>query len=111
ILIDDGLIELKIISKTDTDITCVVVNVGELGQQKGVNVPDTSIGLPNITEQDVKDILFGIEQGVDFIAASFVRNAEAIKEIRQLLKANGGDHIDIIAKIESKEGVDNIDRI
>lgn len=111
ILIDDGLIELKIISKTDMDITCVVVNGGELGQQKGVNVPDTSIGLPNITEQDVKDILFGIEQGVDFIAASFVRNAEAIKEIRQLLKANGGDHIDIIAKIESKEGVDNIDRI
>ncbi|MGI6012543.1 MAG: pyruvate kinase [Ruminococcus sp.] len=111
ILIDDGLIELKVVSKTDTDITCVVQNGGELGQQKGVNVPDTCIGLPNITAQDKKDILFGIEQGVDFIAASFVRNADAIKEIRSLLKNNGGDHIDIIAKIESKEGVDNIDRI
>ncbi|MGI6006462.1 MAG: pyruvate kinase [Ruminococcus sp.] len=111
ILIDDGLIELKVVSKNDTDITCVVINGGELGQQKGINIPDTSIGLPNITEQDISDILFGIEQGVDFIAASFVRNADAIKEIRHLLKCNGGDHIDIIAKIESKEGVDNIDRI
>ena len=71
ILIDDGLIELKIISKTDTDITCVVVNGGELGQQKGVNVPDTSIGLPNITEQDVKDILVWNRAGRGFYRGFF----------------------------------------
>lgn len=111
IMIDDGLIELRIDEITETDIICTVLNGGELGQQKGVNVPNCKIGLPSITEQDKKDILFGIEQGVDFIAASFVRNSSAIKEIRQLLKENGGEKIDIIAKIENMEGVDNIDKI
>ncbi len=111
ILVDDGLIELKVESTTHTDVVCTIVNGGELGERKGINIPGTSTNLPNITEQDVKDILFGIEQGVDFIAASFVRNADAIKEIRTLLKENGGEHIDIIAKIESIEGVANIDRI
>ncbi len=111
ILVDDGLIELKVESTTHTDVVCTVVNGGELGERKGINIPGTSTNLPNITEQDVKDILFGIEQGVDFIAASFVRNADAIKEIRSLLKEHGGEHIDIIAKIESIEGVANIDRI
>ena len=111
ILIDDGLIELRIDDVTDTDIVCTVINGGELGQQKGINVPNANIGLPNITEQDRNDILFGIEQEVDFIAASFVRNAEAIREIRQILKDNGGDRIDIIAKIENMEGVRNIDKI
>ena len=80
ILIDDGLIQLTVENVTDTDVVCRVVNGGELGQKKGINVPNVEVKLPAITEQDKKDILFGIEQGIDFIAASFVRNAEAIKE-------------------------------
>ena len=87
------------------------VKGGELGQKKGINVPNVEVKLPAITEQDKKDILFGIEQGIDFIAASFVRNAEAIKEIKELLRANGGERIDVIAKIENAEGVHNIDKI
>ena len=109
ILIDDGLIQLTVENVTDTDVVCRVVNGGELGQKKGINVPNVEVKLPAITEQDKKDILFGIEQGIDFIAASFVRNAEAIKEIKELLRANGGERIDVIAKIENAEGVHNID--
>lgn len=111
ILIDDGLIQLTVEEVTDTDVVCRVVNGGELGQKKGINVPNVEVKLPAITEQDKNDILFGIEQGIDFIAASFVRNAEAIKEIKELLRANGGERIDVIAKIENAEGVHNIDKI
>ena len=102
ILIDDGLIQLTVENVTDTDVVC---------RKKGINVPNVEVKLPAITEQDKKDILFGIEQGIDFIAASFVRNAEAIKEIKELLRANGGERIDVIAKIENAEGVHNIDKI
>ncbi len=111
ILIDDGLIQLTVEEITDTDVVCRGVNGGELGQKKGINVPNVEVKLPAITEQDKNDILFGIEQGIDFIAASFVRNAEAIKEIKELLRANGGERIDVIAKIENAEGVHNIDKI
>lgn len=111
ILIDDGLIQLTVEEVTDKDVVCRIVNGGELGQQKGINVPNVKVKLPAITEQDKKDILFGIQQGVDFIAASFVRNSDAIKEIKDLLHENGGDNIDVIAKIENAEGVHNIDRI
>mgnify|MGYP001732541577 FL=1 len=111
VLIDDGLIQLTVEEVTDTDVVCRVVNGGELGQKKGINVPNVEVKLPAITEQDKNDILFGIEQGIDFIAASFVRNAEAIKEIKELLRANGGERIDVIAKIENAEGVHNIDKI
>ena len=111
ILIDDGLIQLTVEEITDTDVVCRVVNGGELGQKKGINVPNVEVKLPAITEQDKNDILFGIEQGIDFIAASFVRNAEAIKEIKELLRANGGERIDVIVKIENAEGVHNIDKI
>lgn len=111
ILIDDGLIQLTVEEITEKDVICRVVNGGELGEKKGVNLPNVCVNLPSITEQDKSDILFGIEQGVDFIAASFVRNAKAIEEIRELLVNNGGAHIDIIAKVENAEGVDNIDEI
>lgn len=111
ILIDDGLIQLTVEEVTDTDVVCRIVNGGELGQQKGINVPNVKVKLPAITEQDKKDILFGIEQGIDFIAASFVRNSDAIREIKDLLHENGGDNIDVIAKIENAEGVHNIDKI
>ena len=94
-----------------TDIVCDILNGGELGEKKGVNVPYVKVNLPGITEQDKKDIIFGIEQKFDFIAASFVRSAEVIREIRKLLNDNGGKDIGIIAKIENAEGVENIDSI
>ena len=87
------------------------MNSGTLKNKKGVNVPGVSVKLPGITEKDAQDILFGIEQGVDFIAASFVRRATDVLEIRQLLEENNGSHIQIIPKIENQEGVDNINEI
>ena len=111
ILIDDGLIELEVKAIKGTDIVCDILNGGELGEKKGVNVPYVKVNLPGITEQDKKDIIFGIEQKFDFIAASFVRSAEVIREIRKLLNDNGGQDIGIIAKIENAEGVENIDSI
>ncbi|KQL32627.1 MULTISPECIES: pyruvate kinase [Bacillaceae] len=113
ILLDDGLIEL-VVTKIDVNegiITTFVQNAGTLKNNKGVNVPGVSVQLPGITEKDAKDILFGIEQGVDFIAASFVRRAKDVLEIRELLENNNGSHIQIIPKIENQEGVDNIDEI
>ena len=86
ILIDDGLIALKVKEVKGKDIVCEVLNGGELGQRKGVNVPNVRVNLPGITKKDKEDIIFGIEQGIDFIAASFVRDADAIKEIKAILK-------------------------
>ena len=111
ILIDDGLIELRVDQITDgTDIECTVINGGELGSKKGVNVPNVSIRLPGITEKDKDDILFGIEKGFDFIAASFVRNAACIEEIKELMWSHDAD-IPVIAKIENAEGIKNLDEI
>ncbi len=113
ILLDDGLIELRVLAK-DVErglIHTIVENAGVLKNKKGVNVPGVSIKLPGITEKDAQDILFGIDQGVDFIAASFVRTAKDVLEIRELLEQNNGSHIQIIPKIENQEGVDNIDAI
>lgn len=111
ILIDDGLIELTVRDKTSTDIICTVDNGGELGERKGVNVPNVPIRLPAITDKDKDDIKFGVEQDVDFIAASFVRNAECILEIKAWLKECGAPYIPIIAKIENAEGIKNIEEI
>ena len=111
ILIDDGLIELKVQEVVNgTDIICTVVNGGELGMRKGVNVPNVKIKLPALTEKDKADIRFGIEQGFDFIAASFVRTADAVREIRAMLD-EAGSSIQIIAKIENAEGIENLDDI
>ena len=110
ILIDDGLIELSVIGKTETEIHCVVANGGELGERKGVNVPGVPVRLPAITEKDKEDIRFGIREGFDFIAASFVRSADAILEIRQILEEEGAN-LQIIAKIENAEGIENLDAI
>lgn len=110
ILIDDGLIELEVQEVNGTDIVCKIINGGELGMRKGVNVPNVKIKLPALTEKDKADIQFGIEQGFDFIAASFVRTAEAVKEIREMLDA-AGSTIQIIAKIENAEGIENLDAI
>ena len=110
ILIDDGLIELKIQKIEGEDINCLVVNGGELGSQKGVNVPGVKVKLPALTDKDKEDIVFGIEQGFDFIAASFVRSAEAVLEIKKILKAHDSK-IMVISKIENAEGIENLDEI
>ncbi|MDD3402648.1 MAG: pyruvate kinase [Hespellia sp.] len=111
ILIDDGLIELTVEDKTDADIICRVDNGGELGERKGVNVPNVPVRLPAITDKDKDDIRFGVEQEVDFIAASFVRNAECILEIKALLNECGAPNLPVIAKIENAEGIKNIEEI
>lgn len=111
ILIDDGLIGLTVVDIQGTEIKCRIVNGGTIKSKKGVNVPGVHISLPGITEKDANDIKFGIEQGIDFIAASFVRKASDVLEIRQLLEANNAKHIQIISKIENQQGVDNLDEI
>ena len=111
ILIDDGLIEMEAISIKSTKIVCEVKNGGVISNKKGVNVPNVSLSMPYMSEKDREDILFGIEQDVDFIAASFVRTANDVLEVRHLLEKNGGHDINIIAKIENAEGVENIDSI
>ena len=111
ILIDDGLIALQVKAVNNGDIICQIVNGGELGEKKGVNVPNVKVKLPAITEKDKEDIVFGIQQNIDFIAASFVRSAEAIREIRQILAEYHAESIEIIAKIENAEGMENLDEI
>ncbi|OPA80881.1 pyruvate kinase [Paenibacillus selenitireducens] len=111
ILIDDGLIGLTVVEVQGTEIKCKIVNGGTIKSKKGVNVPGVKISLPGITEKDANDIRFGIEQGVDFIAASFVRKASDVLEIRQLLDQHNAGHIQIISKIENQQGVDNLDEI
>ena len=112
ILIDDGLVELKVLEIIDnTEIKCVALNSGTLKNHKGVNVPNVEINLPAITQKDIDDILFGIENGVDFIAPSFIRKADDVTEIRRILEENNGHNIDIISKIENQQGVDNIEEI
>ncbi len=111
VLIDDGLIEMTVEQIGARDVVCRVDNGGELGERKGINLPGVKVNLPPITDKDREDIKFGIEQGIDFIAASFVRNAAAINEIRKILKENDAEDIDVIAKVENREGLNNIDEI
>ena len=111
ILIDDGLIGLEVKEINGDEILCKVINGGELGQRKGVNVPNVPVKLPAITEKDREDIKFGVEQKIDFIAASFVRNADCILEIKAYLKTLKAPYIPIIAKVENAEGIENIDEI
>lgn len=111
ILVDDGLLDFKIVNIVGKEIKCTVHVGGMIKDHKGVNVPNVKIKLPSITEKDTKDIIFGCQMGVDFIAASFIRKASDILDVRKILKDNNCEHIKIIAKIESQEGVDNIDSI
>ncbi|WP_433943866.1 pyruvate kinase [Paenibacillus sp. SN-8-1] len=111
ILIDDGLIGLTVVDIQGTEIKCRIVNGGTIKSKKGVNVPGVHISLPGITEKDANDIIFGIEQGIDFIAASFVRKASDVLEIRELLEKHNATYIQIISKIENQQGVDNLDEI
>lgn len=111
ILIDDGLIGLDVVEIKGKEIHCTVVNGGNLSSNKSINIPGARIQLPALTEQDISDIKFGIENDFDFIAASFVRKAEDVLSIRKVLHEFGGDDIRIISKIENQEGVDNLEEI
>ena len=111
ILIDDGLIEMKVTDVTKTDIVCHVINGGTVATHKGINVPGVALSLPFISEQDKADIAFGVAQDFDFVAASFTRSAEDIIQLRGELEKNNCNNIRIVAKIENSEGVENIDEI
>ena len=112
ILIDDGLLAMNVVRiENGTDIVCLVVNGGVLGGRKGISVPDVDLQMPSIGEKDRADILFGIEQGIDLIAASFVCRASDVLTIRKLCDDNGGSHVKIYSKIENRMGVDNFDDI
>ncbi len=111
ILIDDGLIELHVLSHDKTDIICEVQNGGMISNRKGINVPGVKLSMPYLSEQDIKDIEFGVETGFDFIAASFVSTAKDIEDVRAVLSRCNNNTIKIVAKIENAEGVKNIDDI
>ena len=111
VLIDDGLIELRVDQVKGREICCTVETGGELSNNKSINIPDVSIPLPSLTERDVEDIKFAVEQDFDFIAASFVRKASDVEDIRAVLRQYGGTDIRIIAKVENREGVNNLGEI
>lgn len=111
ILINDGTIEVRVKEIRGKDVVCEVVNGGKLTNRKSINIPNSTINLPSITEKDISDIKFGIERGFDYIAASFVRKPQDILNIKKVLDENGGSHIKVIAKIENREGIDNFDQI
>jgi pyruvate kinase len=111
ILIADGLIELRVLEVTSIDIVCEVVNGGELSNRKGVNVPGVTVRLPFLSDNDKKDLIFGIKNDFDYVALSFVRSAEDVKVVQKFMEENGGLNIKLISKIENRDGVRNIDEI
>lgn len=111
ILIDDGLVEMEVESVVGEEIRCLVKNTGVISARKGVNVPGVALSLPFINEKDYNDLRFAVEQEFDFVAASFTRNADDVKELKYLLKDLGGEKIKVIAKIENSQGVENLDEI
>lgn len=111
LLIDDGLVKIRVEKIEDKDIICTVIDGGELSNNKSINIPGVNILLPALTERDIEDILFGIENDMDVVAASFIRSKEDVEGIRKLLDENGGSDIMIISKIENRKGVDNLDEI
>lgn len=111
ILVDDGLLAMKVTKITKNTVICKVLNNGDLGENKGVNLPGVSVTLPALAEKDKLDLIFGCDQKVDFIAASFIRKRSDVLEIREYLKNQGGEFIQIISKIENQEGLNNFDEI
>ncbi len=111
ILIDDGLVEMEVESVVGEEIRCLVKNTGVISARKGVNVPGAALSLPFINEKDYNDLRFAVEQGFDFVAASFTRTYEDMRELRHILKELGGEKIKVIAKIENSQGVENLDEI
>ena len=111
ILIDDGLVEMEVESVGGEEIRCLVKNTGVISARKGVNVPGVALSLPFINEKDYNDLRFAVEQEFDFVAASFTRTAEDVRELKHVLKELGGERIKVIAKIENSQGVENLDEI
>src|SRR5262245_44156472 len=111
ITVDNGLINLQVLEMREQSLRCRVIDGGTLGSRKHINLPGVRVNLPSVTEKDKADILFGIEHDVDFIAMSFVRNAEAVHQARKIIEDAGGHHAKLIAKIENQEGIDNFDEI
>ena len=111
VLIDDGLVEMVVDNITDTDVVCTVKNTGKVSSNKGVNLPGIKTSLPSLTEKDINDLKFGVENGFDMVAASFIRSKQDCLNIKKYLKDFGGEHMQLIAKIENQEGLDNFDEI
>ena len=111
ILLDDGLIELKVEKVKRNEVVCRIINTGTIKSKKGVNIPGIKLSLPSLTEIDMEDIKFGIENDIDFVAASFVRKAQDVVELRKFMDSVNGSRTKIIAKIENQEGIDNFDEI
>ena len=111
VLVDDGLIAMEVQEVTDKEVRCIVKNNGDLGENKGINLPNVSVNLPALAEKDINDLKFGCEQGIDFVAASFIRKADDVLAVRKVLCENGGENVKIISKIENQEGLNNFDEI
>ena len=111
ILIDDGRIELSVNYLQGGDVVCKVINGGRVSDHKSVNIPNVPIDMPYLSDTDRSDLRFGVEQGVDFVAASFVRTADDMRQLRSFLHSCGGEHIQCIAKIENMQGIHNFDEI
>lgn len=111
VLVDDGLLEMEVIEVVGNEVICIAKNNGELGENKGINLPRVSVSLPALSEKDINDLKFGCKMNVDFIAASFIRKADDVREVRRVLQENGGERILIISKIENQEGLNNFDEI
>ena len=111
VLVDDGLLEMDVQEIVGNEVICVARNSGELGENKGINLPNVSVNLPALATKDIEDLKFGCKNNIDFVAASFIRKAEDVREVRRVLVENGGERIQIISKIENQEGLDNFDEI
>lgn len=111
VLVDDGLLEFTVKEVVGNEVRCVAENNGDLGENKGVNLPNVAVNLPALSEKDIKDLIFGCQQGIDYVAASFIRKADDVRAVRKVLDENGGENVQIISKIENQEGVDNFEEI
>ena len=111
VLVDDGLLEFTVKEVVGIEVSCVAENNGDLGEHKGVNLPNVAVNLPALSEKDINDLKFGCEQGIDYVAASFIRKADDVRAVRRVLDENGGENVQIISKIENQEGVDNFEEI
>ncbi len=111
ILLDDGLMDMKVKAIEGNEIVCEVINGGILKNRKGINIPGVTVDLPILSDFDKRDLLFALNEGIDYVAASFIRNAEDVLAVRQFLDENGGEDVHIISKIESQTGVDNLEEI
>ena len=111
VLVDDGLLELDVTEIKGNEVICIARNNGDLGQKKGIDLPNVSVNLPALSEKDVEDLKFGCQNNIDFVAASFIRKADDVRQVRKVLQENGGEKVQIISKIESQEGLNNFDEI